>query len=87
MIKFELGGNTNYFFEWLHWFAYLFLAIGTAGFGLALVGVFAMYLFLVKITGIPHVERESLAKRGEAYREYQRTTSMLIPRPKKRSTQ
>jgi len=52
--------------------------------GLALVGPVAMYLFLMKITGIPHVERESLARRGEAYREYQRTTRMLFPIPRKR---
>ena len=41
---------------------------------LTLIGPVAMYLFLMKLTGIPHVERESLAKRGEAYREYQETT-------------
>jgi steroid 5-alpha reductase family enzyme len=60
------------------------IAVGANGFSLALVGPAAMYLFLTKLTGIPHVERESLAKRGEAYREYQETTPILIPWPKKR---
>lgn len=78
--------HPNYFFEWLHWFAYVLLGIGAPGFALTLIGPAAMYLFLVKLTGIPHVERESLAKRGEAYREYQQTTSVLIPWPKKRKT-
>jgi len=76
--------HPNYFFEWLHWFAYVLLAIGATGFWLALIGPAAMYLFLMKLTGIPHVERESLAKRGEDYRKYQETTPILIPWPKKR---
>ncbi|MDF7809390.1 DUF1295 domain-containing protein [Pontiellaceae bacterium B12219] len=75
--------HPNYFFEWLHWFAYVLLGIGAPLFLLTLIGPIAMYIFLMKLTGIPHVERESLAKRGEAYRIYQETTSMLIPWPKK----
>ncbi|MDZ8119312.1 DUF1295 domain-containing protein [Pontiella agarivorans] len=78
--------HPNYFFEWAHWFAYLFLGVGTSGFALTLIGPSAMYLFLMKLTGIPHVERESLAKRGKAYREYQETTPILIPWPKKKKT-
>jgi steroid 5-alpha reductase family enzyme len=74
--------HPNYFFEWLHWFAYLFLAIGAPGFWLTLVGPVAMYVFLMKLTGIPHVEREALAKRGDAYREYQESVPILIPWPK-----
>jgi steroid 5-alpha reductase family enzyme len=78
--------HPNYFFEWIHWFSYLFLAVGTQGFGLTLFGPLAMYIFLMKLTGIPHVERESLAKRGDAYRDYQETTSILIPWRKKRKS-
>jgi steroid 5-alpha reductase family enzyme len=76
--------HPNYFFEWLHWFAYVLIAAGAPGFWLTLAGPALMYLFLMKLTGIPHVERESLARRGEAYRHYQETTPMLIPWPKKR---
>ncbi len=78
--------HPNYFFEWLHWFSYVLLAVGAPAFALSLIGPAAMYLFLMKLTGIPHVERESLAKRGDAYREYQETTSILIPWPKKKKT-
>lgn len=78
--------HPNYFFEWLHWFAYLLIGVGSPLFMLTLVGPVAMYIFLMKLTGIPHVERESLAKRGEAYKNYQETTSILIPWPKKRKT-
>lgn len=76
--------HPNYFFEWIHWFAYVFLAAGAPGFALALIGPAAMYIFLVKLTGIPHVEREALAKRGDVYREYQQSTHLLVPWPKKR---
>lgn len=75
--------HPNYFFEGLHWFAYVLLGIGSPLFLLTFIGPAAMYLFLMKLTGIPHVERESLAKRGAAYRDYQETTSILIPWPKK----
>ncbi len=78
--------HPNYFFEWLHWFAYVFIAIGTGDFALSFVGVAAMYIFITKLTGIPHVEREALAKRGEAYKHYQQTTSAFIPWPKKKKT-
>lgn len=76
--------HPNYFFEWVHWFAYVLLAVGAPGFYLSWAGPAAMYLFLMKITGIPHVEREALAKRGDDYRAYQQSTPMLIPRLKKR---
>mgnify|MGYP001826053323 CR=1 FL=1 len=78
--------HPNYFFEWIHWFAYVLIGVGAPAFALTIIGPVAMYVFLMKLTGIPHVERESLAKRGDAYRDYQATTSILIPWPKKKKT-
>ncbi len=78
--------HPNYFFEWLHWFAYVFLAMGSGCFSLSWIGPLAMYVFLVRLTGIPHVEREAVAKRGDDYRAYQRTTNMLFPMPPRRSS-
>jgi steroid 5-alpha reductase family enzyme len=69
--------HPNYFFEWVHWWAYV--AIGQ--WWPTLVGPALMLLFLTKITGIPPAEASSLASRGDAYREYQRTTSMFFPWP------
>lgn len=77
--------HPNYFFEWLHWFAYVFLAIGAPHAWLALIGPALMLVSLCWVSGIPFVEAQSLRSRGDDYREYQRTTSMLIPWfPKKR---
>lgn len=73
--------HPNYFFEWVHWFAYLFIAIGTGWVIVAAIGVVVMYLFLTRVTGIPPTERRAIASRGDAYRQYQREVSALIPLP------
>ncbi len=71
--------HPNYFFEWLHWWAYV--AIGIAGplGGLTLLGPFLMLVFLFTLTGIPPTEAQALRSRGEAYRRYQREVSVFIP--------
>ena len=39
----------------------------------------AMLHFLLNVTGIPLTEKLSIKKRGDAYRDYQRTTSAFVP--------
>lgn len=73
--------HPNYFFEWVHWWAYLL--IGHAA-PLTFLGPVAMFLFLFRITGIPYTERQAEKSRGEAYRAYQRSTSPFIPWPPRR---
>jgi len=76
--------HPNYFFEWVHWWAYVCLGItGTLGW-LTLIGPVVMLVFLLKITGIPMTEANALASRGDAYRRYQRTTSVFFPWPPSR---
>jgi steroid 5-alpha reductase family enzyme len=70
--------HPNYFFEWLHWWAYVL--IGQAALP-TLLGPVVMLAFLYRITGIPYTERQAVKSRGEAYREYQRTTSAFVPWP------
>lgn len=71
--------HPNYFFEWVHWFAYVAMAMGTGWWWLTLWGPALMLVFLFKVTGIPHTEKQALASRGEDYRQYQRTTSVFVP--------
>lgn len=72
--------HPNYFFEWLHWFAYPLMTIGMGPWAvLTLLGPVIMLLFLLKVTGVPPTEARALRSRGDAYREYQRTTSVFIP--------
>jgi steroid 5-alpha reductase family enzyme len=78
--------HPNYFFEWLHWFAYVCLAIGSPIWWLAWAGPLVMFVFLRWVSGIPYTEENALRTRGDDYREYQRVTSMLFPWFPKKST-
>lgn len=70
--------HPNYFFEWLHWFAYVFLAIGSPIAWLAWLGPVLMFVSLNWISGVPFVEQQALASRGELYRDYQRRVSRFF---------
>lgn len=71
--------HPNYFFEWLHWFAYVALAVGSPLAWLAWSGPLLMYGFLRYLSGIPYTEQQALRTRGEDYRRYQRSTPMFFP--------
>ena len=71
--------HPNYFFEWLHWFAYVLLAVGSPLPWLAWSGPVVMYVFLRWVSGIPWTEQQALRTRGEDYARYQRSTPMLFP--------
>jgi steroid 5-alpha reductase family enzyme len=71
--------HPNYFFEWIHWFTYVLLGLGSSYVWVTFLGPVIMLVFLYKITGIPYTEKRALASRGEDYREYQQTTSAFIP--------
>ena len=76
--------HPNYFFECLHWAAYVPLAVGAGwlGFGLALLPPLVMAFLLMKLSGIPATEAQAARSRPE-YAEYIRTTSPLVPWPPK----
>lgn len=71
--------HPNYFFEWLHWFAYPLWAVGAAFGWIAWSAPALMLLLMTKVTGIPPTEEQALRSRGEKYREYQRTTNAFFP--------
>jgi steroid 5-alpha reductase family enzyme len=68
--------HPNYFFEWIHWWAYVLIGVGN---WYLLLGPALMLLFLFRVTGIPYTERQALKSRGDDYRRYQRTTSVFFP--------
>jgi steroid 5-alpha reductase family enzyme len=75
--------HPNYFFECVHWLAYIALSIGTPWGWFTLLPPVLMAWLLLKLSGIPLLE-ESMAKRRPGYAEYMRTTSALIPWPPRR---
>ncbi len=75
--------HPNYFFECLHWFTYLLLAVGTAWWWVGLIPPIVMAWLLLKLSGIPMVEEQMIRERP-GYAEYVRSTSALIPWPPKK---
>lgn len=71
--------HPNYFFEWVVWIGYALVAWPAPYGFLALACPAAMLYLLLSVTGIPATEAAAVARRGEAYREYQRTTSAFVP--------
>lgn len=73
--------HPNYFFEWLHWFSYVLLAVNSEYFIYSLVGPIVMLAFLYRVSGIPWTEAQALRSRGDDYRQYQKEVSPFIPWP------
>ncbi|MGH8032319.1 MAG: DUF1295 domain-containing protein [Luteimonas sp.] len=79
--------HPNYFFEWLHWFVYVLLAIGSPIAWLTWLGPVIMFAFVYRISGIPWTEKNAVRNRGDDYRRYQREVSAFFPRPPRRTTE
>ena len=77
----RLSRHPNYFFEWLHWFAYPLMGFGGPYGQLLWFAPLVMLIFLVFLTGIPFTEQQAVRSRGEDYRAYQRQTSAFFPWP------
>lgn len=71
--------HPNYFFEWLIWAGYAVFALGVPYGWIGMISPLLMGHFLINVTGIPMTEELSVKSKGDAYREYQRTTSAFIP--------
>jgi steroid 5-alpha reductase family enzyme len=70
--------HPNYFFESLIWWGFAFFSFGAGHFWGAYNALIILFL-LVKVTGIPPSEAQSLKSRGEEYKKYQEVTSAFIP--------
>ena len=71
--------HPNYFFESMVWWGFFLAALGSPyGWISVLCPLFILY-FLLKVTGIPLTEEYAVKSKGDAYREYQRTTSAFVP--------
>jgi steroid 5-alpha reductase family enzyme len=75
--------HPNYFFECLHWAAYVPLALGAPWGWVSLAAPAIMAFLLLKLSGVPMLEAEMI-RRKPGYDEYVRQTSALIPLPPRR---
>jgi steroid 5-alpha reductase family enzyme len=77
--------HPNFFFEWVMWIAYAVIALGSPNGLWGMIAPAFMLFLLMKVTGIPVIEKYALAKKGEAFKNYMKTTSFFVPLPKKNS--
>jgi len=71
--------HPNYFFEWLVWVAYFLFALASPHGWIAVLGPASILYLLLRVTGIPLTEQQSIRSKGDAYRHYQQTTSAFVP--------
>lgn len=75
--------HPNYFFEWLHWWAYPIMLLGydltLASSWMVWLAPVLMLMFLYRFTGIPYTEKQAIKSRGDDYRQYMRETSAFFP--------
>lgn len=75
--------HPNFFFEWVMWVAYAVFALSTP-YGLyGVVAPIFMLFLLMKVTGIPAMEKYALQNKGDAFRDYMKSTSFFVPLPPK----
>jgi steroid 5-alpha reductase family enzyme len=73
--------HPNYFFEWLIWVSYFLFACASPWGWPALFSPACILFLLLRVTGIPATEEQSLRSKGDAYRRYQERTSAFLPLP------
>jgi len=75
--------HPNYFFEMIIWIGLFLFACGSAYGWTTFYAPAIITFLLLKVTGIPPTETSAVKRKGDSYRDYQRTTSAFIPLPPK----
>lgn len=71
--------HPNYFFQFSIWVSVLIFALPSPYGWLAAICPLSIGYLIFKVTGIPMTEEQAVRSKGEAYKEYQRTTSAFVP--------
>jgi steroid 5-alpha reductase family enzyme len=79
----SLTRHPNYFGDAVLWWGIGIVGAETGTGVVGFIGPVVMTVFLLRVSGVPMLER-SLMKRREGYAEYAARTSAFIPRPPKR---
>lgn len=75
----KFSRHPNYFFEFIVWIGFFCFAFSSPAGILAAIAPIIMYGLLVKGSGIPLAEEQSLKSHGDVYKEYQQRTSEFFP--------
>ena len=76
--------HPNYFFELVNWCGIALVATATPSGWISWIVPAGLLVLLFRVTGIPATEAQALRSRAD-YAEYQRTTSVFVPLPPRRS--
>lgn len=76
--------HPNYFFEWLIWVSYFLFGLASPWGCLGILSPACILYLLLRVTGIPATEEQSVRSKGEAYLRYQERTSAFVPMPTRR---
>lgn len=71
--------HPNYFFQFSIWVSVSVFAISSPYGWLSLICPISIGYLIFKVTGIPMTEEQAVRSKGDAYKEYQRTTSVFVP--------
>jgi steroid 5-alpha reductase family enzyme len=77
--------HPNYFFEWLIWVSYFVFASASPWGWVSIISPACILFLLLRVTGIPATEEQSVRSKGDLYRRYQERTSAFVPLPPKKS--
>jgi steroid 5-alpha reductase family enzyme len=73
--------HPNYFFEWLIWVSYCTIGCASPWGWVGIISPACILYLLLRVTGIPMTEEQSVRSKGDAYRRYQERTSAFVPMP------
>jgi steroid 5-alpha reductase family enzyme len=73
--------HPNYFFEWLIWVSYFAFGCASPWGWIGIISPACILYLLLRVTGIPMTEEQSVRSKGDAYRRYQERTSAFVPLP------
>lgn len=76
--------HPNYFFQFSIWVSVFIFAVSSPYGWLSAICPISIGYLIFKVTGIPMTEEQAVRSKGEAYKEYQRTTSAFVPWFKKK---
>jgi steroid 5-alpha reductase family enzyme len=76
--------HPNYFFEWLIWVSFFAFGCASPWGWVGIISPASILFLLLRVTGIPATEEQSVRSKGDAYRRYQERTSAFVPLPPRR---